>query len=246
MGGANTPADSGILPERVPVEGQGPVDQSELKFHVGDTLQLQFAASEARNRYYVKVIGYLGGQSLLVTTPRSEGRVLLVREGQPFIVRLLSGNRVVAFSTSVLRTCNRPYPYLHLNYPSEVEQTVVRKAERVRVRLVASVENDDPGRGFESPRPAVLSDLSTSGARARSSRPLGAVGDLLTVKFQFPVGEMVQSLRVPAVIRSVQGEEGAEETTDNYHYGLEFQIVEPQDTLALHGFVYEQIARGIS
>lgn len=219
---------------------------SELRLHVGDALQLQFAGEDARARHYVKVIGYLAGQSLLVTTPHLEGRVLLVREGQRFVVRLLTGNCVVAFSTTVLRSCARPYPYLHLQYPATVEQTVVRKAERVSIHLVASVENDDPGSGFESPRAAVIVDISTAGARLRSSRPLGGVGDLLAIKFQCSVGQVAQILKLPAVIRSVTGEDESAEGPQNWQYGVEFQLVDPTDTLALHGFVYEHIAKNIA
>ncbi|MGA7801891.1 MAG: flagellar brake protein [Gammaproteobacteria bacterium] len=222
------------------------MSQSEMKLHVGDTLQLQFPADDARSRYYVKVIGYLPGQSLLVTTPRSEGRVLLVREGQPFVVRLLARSRVLAFSTSVLRTCARPYPYLHLIYPAEVEQTVVRKAERVPVKLVTSVENDDPGSGFDTPRAAVITDISTAGAKLRASRPLGGAGDLLTVSFRITVGEVAHAVKLPAVIRTIQHEQEDDEGQDNCEYGVEFQLVDPTDTLALHGFVYEQIIKGTS
>ncbi|HKJ09706.1 MAG TPA: hypothetical protein VKA76_11535 [Gammaproteobacteria bacterium] len=52
---------------------------------------------------------------------------------------------------------------------------------------------------------------------------------------------MVQALRLPAVIRSVQGDEAQ----DSRDYGLEFRIVDPRDTLALHGFVYGQIAKRV-
>ena len=72
-----------------------------LKLNAGDTLQMQYVGDQAKARYYVRLIGYLPGQSLIVTTPRSEGKIMLVREGQGFVIRLLAGNAVFGFASQL-------------------------------------------------------------------------------------------------------------------------------------------------
>ena len=52
----------------------------DLKLGVGDVLQVQFVGQEQR-KYAAKVIGYLPNASLVITTPRIDGKVMLMREG---------------------------------------------------------------------------------------------------------------------------------------------------------------------
>jgi len=218
------------------------MSQEELKLRVGDAVQLQMLGEENRARHYAKVIGYLHGQSVLITTPRVDGKIILVREGQMFAVRLLASNIVLGFTARILRVNTRPYPYLHLSYPQQVEQMVVRRAQRVAVRLPASVQNS----GIEStqgkPVSVVIVDLSTGGAMLTAGAALGEVGDLVTVTTRIRVGSVEQQLTLPAVIRSVRVDEGARQGGRNhYMHGLEFQLVEQSDAVTLHGFVYEQL-----
>jgi len=84
------------------------------------------------------------------------------------------------------------------------------------------------------------SGLLAAGLPARRV-PAGRGGGSVDGEVSVPGGAMVQALRLPAVIRSVQGDEAQ----DSRDYGLEFRIVDPRDTLALHGFVYGQIAKRV-
>jgi c-di-GMP-binding flagellar brake protein YcgR len=136
----------------------------DLKLQIGELIQLQPRDGEDGRRMQVKVIGYLPGHSLLVTTPRIRDKVMIIREGQPFVVRMMAGNRIVGFASTVLRSCGRPYPYLHLSCPEEMQQIVVRKAQRVRVKLFASLKNDNPDYKTAKPRSATIVDISTTGA----------------------------------------------------------------------------------
>lgn len=218
------------------------LEEDKLALQVGDDLQLQYVDDDQKNRHHVKVIGYLVGKSIVVTAPHYDGRLALLREGQPFVVRLLSGNRVMGFTTKVLQSSVRPYPHLHMEYPDRIEQTVVRKAQRVRVKLVSFVSNDKPEFHTEKPIPGVISDLSTAGAMLVSSQRLGEVGDVVSVAFQFTVAEVKQSIKIHAFVRNEREDDVmAEGEEQNYYYGLEFQSLEKTEMLALHGFVYEQL-----
>lgn len=216
---------------------------ADLKLNIGDVLQLQYLDGE--ERLQVQVIGYLAGQSLIVTTPKMEGRVLMMREGQPFAVRILSGNRVVGFNTRVLRSHANPYPYMHLAYPEEMEQTVIRKAQRVTIKLHASVENDNPLFGFDKPQPATLKDMSTAGALLDANQMLAEPEDEVVLSVVVTLGEMEKLLELPCKVRNVRSERG-EHGLEVFHHGLEFLVLPEADTLVVHGFVYEQIVKALS
>lgn len=214
-----------------------------LKLQVGDNIQVQLFSDPDDNRYLVKVIGFVPGQSLIVHTPRTRGNSLLLREGQLLTLRVLSGNTVYAFETNVLRSCMQPYPYLHLAYPREFEHMVVRKAPRARVNVIASVVNY--GSDARDKLPAVLIDLSVSGGMIRAGQPCGEIGDNITVAAKIKVVNIEKYITIPAVIRRVRVLDNPEKPGQpEYHYGLEFQFLEPDDQLVLHGLVFEQIVQG--
>ena len=220
------------------------MEYSDLKLQVGESIQLQPRDGEAGKRLHSKVIGYLPGRSLLVTTPHVKDKVMIIREGQPFVVRMMLGNRIVGFASTVLRVCARPYPYLHLSFPDEMEQIVVRQAQRVRVKLFASLKNDNPEFASEKPRSATIVDISTSGAMVTSSEQLGEVDDEVLLTCVFKIADTDKLLAIPAVLRNVHSDlshDGTREET--YYHGLEFKVKEQTDVIALYGFVYEQIVK---
>lgn len=215
-------------------------DSNALQLNIGDTLLLQFTADDHQRKHPTKVIGYLQGKSLVVTTPRIDGKVMLVREGQPLIVRMLSGNNMYGFNTQILATSLKPYAHLHLTYPQEIEKIVVRKAMRVSADLdvsVSCVSADNPQQSQQF-KGKVL-DISTAGALISAAAVLGASGDLLSLTMRVPVAGVQKYIKVPAVIRSIR--EAEPEAGPERHYGVEFQLLEEMDNILLHGFVYEQL-----
>lgn len=217
------------------------IENQDLQLNVGDMLQLQFATDENQRKYPTKVIGYLQGRSLLVTTPRIDGKVMLVREGQPVVVRMMSGNSVYAFNTQILATALKPYAHMHLTYPSDIERIVVRKALRVSADLdtnITRVVVDDPKSNLQAR--GRIRDISTTGALVTSDVRVGESADLVTLTLRIPVAGVQKYLKLSAMIRSVKdivletGEAG-------YQYGVEFQLLEEMDNILLHGYVYEQL-----
>lgn len=222
------------------------MDYSDLKIQVGETLQLQPRDGEDSRRLQVKLIGYVRGASLLVTTPTIGGKTMFMREGQPFVVRMLAGKRIVGFTSTILRTCTRPFPYLHMAYPEQVEQITVRKAERVRVKLFASLKNANPDYQFEKPRSGTIIDISTTGALMVAGEPLGVSGDEVVVRCALKIGGNEKLLSLPGVMRNIHVGQSEEHGSGSYYHGLEFRITEEQETFALHGYVYEQIVKAHS
>jgi c-di-GMP-binding flagellar brake protein YcgR len=154
----------------------------EIKLAIGDFFQIQAQVEQAENRYYVRLIGYLKGKSVLVTVPEADGRLCLVREGQAFVVRFFAGKNAYAFTANVLRSSNIPFPHMHLSYPSQVRGLVVRTGERVPVRIICAVAVQDGTKTVAAA--GLLTNLSVSGAMLSSKSRLGPAVDQVSRRYQ--------------------------------------------------------------
>ncbi len=218
----------------------------ELVLNAGDALQLQFypqTASDREERYYVRVIGYLSGKSIIATAPVLDGKLMLLREGQQFTVRLISGNSVQAFMSSLLKKTTAPYPYIHLSYPQTLESKIIRKAQRINTNIISSVQNLEPGKESVKTKSSALNDLSSAGALIVSADDLGEVGDMISVSVKLTVAETDEYLNISAIIRRCLDKT---EEDDKNRYGIEFQIADEREKLVIHGFVYEQLAKSMA
>ena len=218
----------------------------ELSLSVGDSLQLQFHPGKATDeRYYVRVIGYLTGRSIITTTPTSNGKLMFVKEGQQFAVRLLSGNSVQGFVSTVMKNAATPYPYIHLSYPKELESKVVRKAQRVNTKIIAAVQNHETGKSHIKTKSALISDLSTAGALVISPEAIGEVGDMISISTKMQIADVAEYVNISAIIRRYLDNVEDDDGKVKFKYGVEFQLLEERDRLVIHGYVYEQIARSL-
>lgn len=208
-----------------------------LNLQPGTFLQLQAAYPENAPRHRVQVIGYLRNASLVVTTPTSRGRVLIVREDTRYNVRMLRGNAICGFVSRVLQSAAKPFPHLHLEYPKEVEFIVVRNARRVDADLPAKVRNTDSQQGPAEDIDARLTDLSASGARIDCDRVLGEIGDSVALTFEIAVAEQADRLHLIAEIRNIF--ERTEGTGPRMLHGVCFQGLNRFQQVLLHGWVME-------
>ena len=215
--------------------GERIVSLEEIKLGIGDPFQLQAQSDHADSRYYVKLIGYLKARSVLVTMPEVDGRLCFVREGQAFIVRFFAGRNAYAFTASVLRSSNVPFPHLHLSYPSQVRGLVVRTGERVAVRIKCAIAMQNDTRTVNTA--GVLTDISVSGAMLSAKTRLGHNGQLLSVKFRVAIREIVFEAVVDATIRYVSQDESGE-----FLHGIQFAGLPNDMAIALTAFVYQKLA----
>jgi len=221
-----------------PADAEGGADQrlrlEDVRLKIGENVQLQSTAERDPQRHYVKLIGYAKGRSFIVTTPIQDGGYLLIRDGQGYVVRMFAGKNIYAFSASVIRSANTPYPHLHLTYPEEVVTRAVRGAERVDVRLIASVDN-----GSGRPVPATVENLSSSGAALHSRSQLGAVGVEIKIGFKLELDGISRVLSVPAVIRIAKP---SATTEGEWLTGVAFREIEAEQRLLLSGYIYRALA----
>jgi hypothetical protein len=81
----------------------------------------------------VTLIGYLADQGVIVSTPMIDGSVMMIREGQIFVVRLFSGKTAYAFTAVTNRVSHMPFPHLQLSYTKEVRGLVVWQRARANI-----------------------------------------------------------------------------------------------------------------
>jgi len=215
---------------------------AELNLQVGEALQVQFMDDETRGQFYVKVLGFLPERSVIVTTPENAGQAMSVREGRAVLARSYSGEHARGFTCTVLRSCTQPYAYLHLSYPSKIETMLERQSSRVRSALAVGVRvTDMPADARDIP--AVIRDLSLTGAQLLASAAVGRSGDRITVKARLPIAKIGdQPVDLPALIRNAQEETGVHDSLWRFRCGIEFEPLDAQTTLTLRAYLYERFA----
>jgi c-di-GMP-binding flagellar brake protein YcgR len=215
-----------------------PFEAMNLK--VGDRLQIQPPIKLSAERCNVRVVGYVPQQSLLLTAPVvSNGARLDLIERDQLVIRVFASQNAFAFACDVLRSCKLPYPYLHVSFPLTVQGTVVRKAPRVKTKIIAQVLPQGAG---AASAPAVISNISANGALLDGRRNIAAMGDVLQMKFQIKLHNVDIPLTLLATVRAVFGEETtAVGAVPLAHFGLEFTDLQPQDQMVLQSMVYQQM-----
>jgi len=209
------------------------LDLDTVRWHVGETFFLQVHDNPAI-RYTVKLIGYVKNQSILVTTPKIDGRGAIIRDGQTFIVRAFPGKKAYAFTASALKSVYTPHAYLHLSYPKIVRCTAIRQSSRATVKIIASVSLGDP----EQTSAAVLSDISMGGTSGLLKQEIGKKNDRGTIKFKITTAGEDAFLTLPIIVRSI----AETENTREFRYGFEFIDMTTQSKIILSSFVYQTLA----
>lgn len=215
-----------------------------IRLRVGDPVQLQTNDDSLPMRYTARFMGFLKGKSVLVSAPLIDGKYAMVREGQAFIVRVFSGKDCYAFTVSVLKSVNVPYPYLHLTYPAEVMGMTVRRHARIKVRVIAAVvptEGDD-----SKPVTAIVANMSTGGALVSARSPLGKKGDKVVLKFKLLLEGIEHVYAIDAILRSITAEDGTAAAgspeAGGFVHGLEFVDLSPRDAISLSAYIYRELA----
>lgn len=224
-------------PPRESPQKEVPFD--EVKLQVGDPLQLQPMADGEETRYYVKLIGFQKGQAVLVTTPVVDGMTLLMKEGKAFVVRAFSGKSAFAFTATILKATNTPFPHLFLAYPRSVRGLVVRKGTRVRTKVIgaASRPQDAPGESVA----VTIVNISTSGAMLAARAPLGKKGDALPIKFKLNLNDIESYLSIETIIRNVEAGAATEQGAPQWQHGVEFAALAQPDLLMLTAYIYQKL-----
>lgn len=218
--------------------GSFPFEAMNLK--VGDRLQAQPPPKVSAERCFVRLIGYLEDLSMLVTTPATVNSVRLqLIEGDQLVMRVFSSQNAFGFACDVQRVCKLPYSYLHVSFPKEVQGTVIRKAARVKTKIIVKVRTE---RGGGTDLTGVISNLSANGALMDGPRNTAATGDSIRLTFCLKLHNIEANLSLVAIVRAVLDDETLKQSgTSLAHFGLEFVDLQPNDQMMLQSMVYQKM-----
>lgn len=228
-------------PEKSGKEPQGTFTFDDMRLKVGDHLQIQPPALISTERFIVKLIGYVKNVSILVTAPFDKGLRLQLVGNEKMVVRVFTSQNAFGFGSSIIKVCKLPFDYLHLSFPTEVQGTVVRKAPRVRTKIIAAVTNINRGKDSDS-APAIITNISASGALLDAHRNLGQKGDAINLSFRVNLHNIDAYLTTKAVICAVFADEPAEgKKSAGIHHGIEFVDLQPNDSVILQSLIYQHM-----
>jgi c-di-GMP-binding flagellar brake protein YcgR len=217
-------------------EEQGSLDEARLM--PGDALQLQPLLEGQTDRYTVRVIGVMRPKSVLVTAPSIDGKLIFVRDGQPFLVRAFSRLNVCAFKAKVLKSQLTPFPYMHLSYPDSVMIMRIRKAIRAPVQLIVAINEGEGGRQLAAGR---IVDLSVGGARIQVNSPFAKVGDSVFLSFKIRLDDLEEYIVTQASVRHIEEDTG--EAAGAWLLGIQFgELTQPQK-LIIMSLVYQHMLK---
>ena len=202
-----------------------PLDQIEL--HIGDSIQLQIG----NVCHFVTLVGYLKGQSFIVTMPNENGTLIQPDAGQSLAVRFFIDKRAYEFNTVVHRVTSEPFPHLHLAYPKETQALKERQYDRVRVNITGSADIAS-GKSFS----CVVQDISIGGALIALSDKTGVVNDPVLLTLRVAIKGIEYELKLDSEIRSVRVGPSPNDRDALVLHGLAFNDLSEQDILALAAF----------
>lgn len=216
----------------------GEVDLFSIHINISDALQIQDRSS--RQRHYVKLIGYLNNKSVMVTHPVKDGELLAISEGQEFLVRGFADRKTYEFNTEVISVCTTPYPYLHLSFPSQIKAITMRGALRIRPNLGCSVLSQTAALKL----PAMIEDISTSGAKISAKKELGQIGDDVIVNFRLTVDGEELLYNVISIIRNMSTDTDSSNGNKIVMHGVQFMQPEGKERTALQNFICKFMVEG--
>ena len=209
----------------------------DMRLAVGDRLQIECTANTGVRGAFVRVIGYMDGISLLVSTPVAGGRRVELVENDPVIVRVFSRQSAFAFRASVLRACKLPFDYVHLSFPTVIQGSVIRKSTRVRTQFAVRLSSPTGGEASEG----TMLNLSATGALIHTRAALGEQGSIIRMRFDVDLHGLQSELDIAGEIRNVQQEPDAEGEGIEYHYGVDFHELGAEDRMKIKSLVYQTI-----
>ena len=233
-------ADKSSSPGQQPADSLYTFDDMRLKAE--DRLQLEPPSQLARERFSVKVIGYLRGASLLVTVPiTANGLRLQLMEKEKVVMRSFSGQNAFGFACTIEKIIRIPFEYMHLSFPDNIQGIKIRKAPRIKTRIIATVHLGQPSKSTQ--RSALISDISANGVSLEAKQPLGEKGDILRLAFRVQLHNVDAYLSVKGIIRAVLGEAvlADGQMAGFLRFGIEFQDLQANDSVVLQSMVYQQM-----
>ncbi len=207
----------------------------DLSINVGMSLNMQLLLGESTRRHDVQVIGYMKGDSVLVTMPTENGVLARIAPKDEYIVRYFKGRNIFAFKTKILYIATTPFNYIHIDYPKKLEKVEVRQAERIQISIKAQILVHGQTHWSE------IRDISAGGAQVIVNSEIGNKGDKIEIFFDLKIGDIEREIHLMASIHNAHESMDKNKGKPEYRYGVEFLDPTELDVVFVQGFVYEQL-----
>jgi len=205
---------------------------------VGTLIHLQPVSKSAEGSFDVQLIGYMPGESLLVSQPINNTAAVKLVAGMAYQARIVSGDSTYAFETEVVRVCDQPYQYMHLRFPSGIQGVSLRRAQRTQVSESQLVLNMQDGSTTLS---VTMLDVSPLGACLIAEQPLGKVGDFFCIDVQHQ--STAESLTFPCTIRHINKTAVREAAGPAYYHGVEFSKLDTNALNFITHFIRDNVTK---
>lgn len=206
-----------------------------LALQPGEMLQVHSALEMDGDFLPTGLLGYLKNQTLIVTNPIAAGKVVPVKEGTYFNVKGFSGTMHYTFKSKVLKVYAQPFPHMHIEYPTQVYATKIRKALRATVNLPATLISPMSKKQI----PVILKDLSVGGGQLTLQESIGMKGSQYTLSFMVKLAEDIEEeVRAEVVVRSLETDAKGTCTM-----GVQFLALDKSARLMVMTSVYRQQLR---
>jgi len=211
-----------------------------IKPQPGEPVQIRLVNRNQQTYYSTRLIGYIKNVSILVTTPMVVGNPLIMADDEPVEARMVTGNNIYVFQTTIQSMHVTPTHYMHLEHPSEVRVQKLRKSPWAKTNIGVMVTDE-----LGANEIATIINLSPDGAHLRAPRSLGEQGKLLKLSFPANMEELGATLDLNAKIKHVYAPKVTPDSAVTMlEYGVAFSSVSPADALWLKALVYRHIAEG--
>ncbi len=205
---------------------------------VGTLLHLQTAAQSPDSGFDVQLIGYMPGESLLVSQPINNTTAVKLIAGMAYQARIISGDSTYAFETEIVRVCEQPYQYMHLRFPKGVQGVTLRRAQRTQIKESLLVLNMQDGSKTLS---VTMRDISPLGACLVSAQPLGKTGDFFYIDVQHK--STADSLTFPCTIRHINKAAARDTRKPTYYHGVEFSQLDTKALNFIAHFIRDNVTK---
>ncbi len=206
-------------------------------FSIGTLLNLQPVLQSSGSGFDVQLIGYMPGESLLVSQPLNNMTAVKLVAGMAYQARIASGDSTYAFETEIVRVCDQPYQYMHLRFPKGIQGVILRRAQRTQIRGSQLVLNMRDGADILS---VTMLDISPLGACLVSEQPLGKTGDFFYIDVQHK--STSDSLTFPCTIRHIN-KAAVREGGPAYYHGVEFSKLDANALNFITHFIRDSVSK---
>lgn len=212
-----------------------------LNMQVGVRLQFMTHRRVKPVPHFSTLVGYVKDEYIIVKIPTENGAPIALTDGERVTIRVFSGVNVCSFACTVERVFTRPLNYVHLSFPTSIQGTSLRGAMRVKTEMAVQVSSTV--RPDAAPIGATMTNISVTGARVDSSRPLPSGEELINLQFTLVMPNANQETRVDtlAMIRNIANERPSPDQPEIYSYGVQFVDLDPVHYTLLQNMTYEAL-----